>query len=299
LSPFNPGRSPACEIDVVRCSGCGLYRLDPRLDDDSLEEIQTRTLGDAEGEVGSFETGNVNRDYPELVARELTQTGFPARGGRLLDVGCGSGDLVAATARLLSATAAGLEMGEASVRRARRRFPEHDWVCGKIEPGVVAGTPYDAAMLVHVLEHLSDPVGDLGVIGDWLKPGGLLFIEVPNGEFYFSRFYSLLLESPKPLVAAVLRSRGRRVPFTSRGFYPFHLTLFGLRTLPALVRKAGFEVLHTRISTCRLEFWLGQNRRDRDWARWTINRIKLGLARAGLGDNLLLVARRPGSPPGA
>jgi hypothetical protein len=51
------------------------------------------------------------------------------------------------------------------------------------------------------------------------------------------------------------------------------------------------------MSTCRLEWWLKQNRRSRSWPRYAINRLKLGLARRGLGDNLFLVARRPHDRP--
>jgi SAM-dependent methyltransferase len=258
--------------------------------------MQKQTLGDAESEVGTFEAGNVNVDYPEVVAGELRRFAFPADHGEILDIGCASGDLLAAVAARLAAGATGLEMGEASVARARKRFPRHRWICGKIEPGMVRGDGFDAALLIHVLEHLPDPVYDLRTIRCWLKPGGLLIVEVPNGEFYFSRYYSLLLESPKPLVAALQRARGHRVRFTSRGFYPFHLTLFGPGTLPKLVAKAGFDVLETRVSTCRLEFWLKENRRDGKWPRWLINRLKLALARRGLGDNLLLVARRSPDP---
>jgi SAM-dependent methyltransferase len=34
--------------------------------------------------------------------------------------------------------------------------------------------------MLHVLEHLHDPLGALVKIRDWLVPGGRLYIEVPN-----------------------------------------------------------------------------------------------------------------------
>jgi 2-polyprenyl-3-methyl-5-hydroxy-6-metoxy-1,4-benzoquinol methylase len=39
---------------------------------------------------------------------------------------------------------------------------------------------FDAAFLLHTLEHLDDPVAILKRIGSWLSPKGLLFIAVPN-----------------------------------------------------------------------------------------------------------------------
>lgn len=41
---------------------------------------------------------------------------------------------------------------------------------------------FDAVFLIHALEHLDDPVGLLRRIGDWLSPGGRLFVAVPNAH---------------------------------------------------------------------------------------------------------------------
>ncbi len=293
LSPFNPGIARPCRIQVVRCTACGLMRLDPRPDDTALAAIQKHTLGDAADVVGSFEAGNTNPAYAVMLSRELLAAGFPVQGGRILDAGCGSGDLVSAVAGRLEAHATGLEMSEGAIARARERFPRHHWVCGVIEAGAVPEGAYDAVTLIHVLEHLPHPVDALRACLSWLKPGGVLVVEVPNAEFYFSAFYTLFLETPKPLLARLVRLRSRVVPFTSRGFYPYHLTLFGRRPLAAMAERAGFRILASKPSTCRLERWVWENRRGRRWLRLALNHIKLGLARTGLPDNLLLVAQRP------
>jgi 2-polyprenyl-3-methyl-5-hydroxy-6-metoxy-1,4-benzoquinol methylase len=39
---------------------------------------------------------------------------------------------------------------------------------------------FDAAFLLHTLEHLDEPVSVLRRIGTWLTPGGRLFVAVPN-----------------------------------------------------------------------------------------------------------------------
>jgi len=293
LSPFNPGDSPACRIDVVRCDRCGMLRLDPRPDDPILALLQQDRSGDPDGEAATLEAGNSNPDYPPMLALRLKEAGFPGAGGRLLDVGCGGGSLLASVADLLGAVATGLDVSGPALERARRRFPGHTWLHAAAEPGALPREAFDAITLIHVLEHTPAPMALLGTLASWLVPGGILIAEVPNGEFYFSRFYSAFLESPKPLFGAILRSRGRRVPFTPRGFYPYHLSLFGPGTLRAMAEKAGFEVLGVEISTCRLQRWLKENRRRREWARYSVNRFKAALARRGLGDNLLLVARRP------
>jgi 2-polyprenyl-3-methyl-5-hydroxy-6-metoxy-1,4-benzoquinol methylase len=288
ISPYNPHSSPACNIDVVRCDSCGTLRLDPRPDDEALLLIQESAH--------HLEAGNVNPGYPPMFADSLRQAGFPASRGRLLDVGCGGGDLLDAVAAETGARATGLDVSERAIARARSRFPEHDWVVGRIEERALPEKGgFDAAMIVRLLEHLPDPVGDLRTIRKWLLPGGLLLVDVPDGEYFFSRPYSILLESPKPILAWLLRLAGRRAPFTKRGFYPYHLTLFGEESLRKAVVKAGFEVLESGISTCRLEHMLGESRRRRAWLRWTVDRLKLAMARRGLGETLYLVARKPPS----
>ncbi len=293
LSPFNPGRSPACRIEIVRCNCCGMMRLDPRPDGPTLARLQRDGLGDSDHEAGPFEAGNSNPDYTPMLARRLWQAGFPETGGRLLDVGCGSGNLLAGISECLGAQGTGLDISKSAIERARSRFPEYKWVLAAAGPEAFPRDSFDAVTLVHALEHSPAPRTLLATIRSWLKPGGILAVEVPNGEFYFSGFYSIFMESPKPLIGAILRSRGRRVPFTRRGFYPYHLSLFGPGSLRAMAEKAGLEVLGVEISTCRLEWWIKEARRDRDWTRYSVNRIKAALARRGLGDNLLLTARRP------
>lgn len=295
-SPYNPGRSDPCDIQVVRCLRCGTIRLNPRPDDRSLKRLQENALGDAESEVGSFEAGNTNTYYPSMLSGTLRRCGFPEARGRLLDIGCGSGDLLAAVCEHLNASGTGLEMAEGSLGRARKRFPNLEWILGRATASHIPTSTFDAVTLIHVLEHFTEPLEALRTTFQRLKPGGLLVVEVPNGEFYLSRTYSVLFEAPKTIVAPFYRLRKQIVPFTARGFYPYHLTLFGPRTLGEMVKKAGFSIVQRGFATSRLEFWLEQNKQEGRWVRFFINKAKLGLARAGLGDNLFLVARRPLAP---
>ena len=106
--------------------------------------------------------------------RYLERAGL-ARGARVLDVGAGSGRLVAALAdRGYAAT--GIEPSGRSMARARaaalpvtqRDLFEH------------SDSALDAAVMWHVLEHIGDPAAALGAVRGWLKPKGLLLVGVPN-----------------------------------------------------------------------------------------------------------------------
>lgn len=73
--------------------------------------------------------------------------------GKVVELGCGTGDLTGQVSFVRKVT--GLDCHEASVREARRRFPEGDWLVGN----VVEYTPEECAVVVlcEVLEHLENP----------------------------------------------------------------------------------------------------------------------------------------------
>lgn len=77
------------------------------------------------------------------------------------------------------------------------------------------------AVMIHVLDHLLDPVGHLRRIRRCLVPGGLVGIVVHDERSLSARWL------------------GSRHPI----YCPYHPQLFNPRTLSATLRAAGFEVL--------------------------------------------------------
>lgn len=99
-------------------------------------------------------------------------------GARVLDVGASSGEFTYVMQRIGFA-ARGIEpnLGYADFARATYDVPVES---GTLEDAEVVPGSLDLVTLNHVLEHLADPWEALGRIGDWLAPGGLLFLEVPK-----------------------------------------------------------------------------------------------------------------------
>jgi SAM-dependent methyltransferase len=124
----------------------------------------------------------------------------PWRGqGRYLDVGCGSGGALG-VAQALGWQVTGVEVDEAAARKARRfsaRVHTGDLLAAPFEPG-----EFDCVTAFHVLEHVPDPVAAVRRMLEWLAPGGLLIVEVPNagglGARLFGRAWSGL-ELPRHL----------------------------------------------------------------------------------------------------
>ena len=98
--------------------------------------------------------------------------------GRMLDVGCGNGATIRAFGQVAPGwTKAGTEFDgkyRAEVESIPNTEPLH---IGSVEE--VPGT-FDVITMIHVLEHIVDPVDVLVTLRGKLTPGGLLLIEVPH-----------------------------------------------------------------------------------------------------------------------
>ena len=77
------------------------------------------------------------------------------------------------------------------------------------------------AFMVHVLDHLTDPLHQLKQLFRCLKPGGLISIVVHNEQSLLAKLF------------------GSRHPI----YCPYHPQLFNPKTLAAMLATAGFDVL--------------------------------------------------------
>jgi SAM-dependent methyltransferase len=98
--------------------------------------------------------------------------------GRMLDVGCGNGATIRAFGRVAPDwTKAGTEF-DAKYRAEVESIPNTE----PLHVGPVETVPgsFDGITMVHVLEHIVDPIEMLKTLRGKLAPGGLLLIEVPH-----------------------------------------------------------------------------------------------------------------------
>jgi SAM-dependent methyltransferase len=234
---------------LVRCRDCRSAYLDPRPTPETIElayrsyythgptsiaspvgrlrqglanDYRRARWGYVQGPVipGGRMIPRVTRSRAALVDREIRH--LPATpGGRLLDVGSGSGEFVAQMAAL-GWRAEGVEPDPAAVASAREAgLPVTQGTLSDLDPAEHADA-FDAVTLSHVIEHLHDPAEDLRRIRPLLRPGGLLWIATPNLE------------------ALGLRRFGRDWVNLDP---PRHLVLFTRASLERLLRDTGFEPL--------------------------------------------------------
>src|SRR5262245_16320608 len=92
-----------------------------------------------------------NRAYAEELRRLVCSLVMP--GCRVLEVGCGLGDLVAGVS---AATAIGLDISPRMIDIARERHPGLDLRVADVERDPLPEGPFDAIVLSDVIGHLDD-----------------------------------------------------------------------------------------------------------------------------------------------
>jgi SAM-dependent methyltransferase len=247
---------------VVQCE-CGLVFVTPQPD--------TAALIDAYDDRYYEGWRRQSRARTRLWLRRLAVVSGAVGGrGRLLDVGCATGDFLI-VARDAGWQVSGTEFSPAGTRAARSRGL--DVVTGELWDAGLPSGGFDVVTAWHVLEHARDPRRVLDECRRVLRPGGTLVLATPNVEERFVRLaYRLARGRPERL----FDPRDREV----------HLFHFSPRTLSALVESAGFGVRRVGFdhgaAIVGPKLWL--NRLAAGWFRATGVNWGLGLE---------LVAARP------
>jgi len=226
-------------LHIVRCRQCGLVYVNPRYQDQALQEIYTRVYYAHDGindGLDFFGYDNYLDDEENIkitFAKRLKTIERYASRGKLLDIGCATGFFLD-LARSRGWDVVGSEVSQFSVRYARERFGL-DVHLGTLEKLHFDAQSFDAITMWDVIEHVPDPMGELQEVRRVLRDGGLLSIITPD------------VGSP------VARLLGRRWEEFRR--VREHVYFFSRRTMTEVLRKVGFEVL--RIEHADKVFYLG------------------------------------------
>lgn len=158
-----------------------------------------------------------------------------------LDIGAGIGKA------MVSLSAAGFDVtGIEPSTPFRDKAIEHMGIASgriahtSIEAAEFPGDSFDFITFGAVLEHLYDPAGSIEKAMRWLRPGGVMQIEVPSSNHLVAKFINLYN-----------RLRGvNYVTHLSPMHSPFHLYEFDLATFAMHAQSHGYAVVKYTYEVC-------------------------------------------------
>jgi SAM-dependent methyltransferase len=217
------------EFDVAVCRECGSGRTLPIVPADELGSLYPDDYNayalPASPFLRTLATMLFRARYGLALRVGALRALRSVRRGRLLDVGSGRGDL-ALVLRDAGWDVTGLEPSGEACEEAEARGVRA--VQGTLTDGTEVGGPYDAVVFNHSLEHVVEPLEDLGAARALLRDGGLVVVSAPNfGSWQRRRFGSAWFHLDLPR---------HRSHFTRRG-------------LDLLLQRAGFGRIRTMTGT--------------------------------------------------
>ena len=272
----------ADRIGLMRCRKCCFVFVNPRPDHSLLDAFYSANTFAADA-IGDREQAS---QWAMLQLREVGRFVSPNHGARLLDYGCGEGQLLRA-ALAAGWKAVGYDLYRPAIAACQQRgLPVADNL------NDIGDERFDVIVLSHVLEHLAAPSHTLEYLKAKLAPDGLLCFEVPNAK-------SLRAILSYPAFTAWLGFDERYRAF------PIHLSYFTARTLLRLLEQHGFAAEQVTtvglgldgliIQRSEQEAAGAQNRAPS--VRGPVRRIAIDAFKRTffglrMGENLLVIARR-------
>lgn len=215
---------------LVKCKNCGLVYTNPMpindLDDARKVyddwDYHSKFISDLDGTL-RLARSEFKRQYKLLLNRKV----IPHK-GNLLDIGCGIGHILAA-AKEMGWCAFGLEIDEKcySVTKAA-------WDLD-IRPLFLKDAGFQKNYFHwirarYVLEHIPDPNEMLSEIYEYLAPGGIVMIDVPNQEGFASQ---------RRIRKGIKQGMGQIYGYLDP---PIHVIGYSPRTMKLLLERHKFEV---------------------------------------------------------
>jgi 2-polyprenyl-3-methyl-5-hydroxy-6-metoxy-1,4-benzoquinol methylase len=221
---FDPARDRSWRI--VRCHQCDLLYLNPRpVVAEASAYYASEEYDPFSGVKGDRSLWDrayaVSRWFTLRWKRRIIERVVP--GGRILAVGCGTGEFLHYMKR------AGWQVAGVEPDARAAEFARHTMGLPVEAAGVEAldrmHEPWDVVTFWHVLEHLPDPLVALRSACRLLAPDGIVVVALPNPHSLDARFYV-----------------HRWVAWDA----PRHLVHFTESTLSRAAEKAGLEIFECR-----------------------------------------------------
>lgn len=118
----------------------------------------------------------LERERAQAILSLLGRTGLTAP--RILDLGCGRGQLAAMLSAVGPTT--GIDLSEEAIASARKRWPDVQWLGGDLFAADLPRSFFDVVVSQEVIEHVEDQGRYVAIAAEALRPCGFLAITTPN-----------------------------------------------------------------------------------------------------------------------
>ena len=207
-------------FSLSHCPGCGFYFVDnPDTNYESIYDLDYYQGRGADPMIDYiWESEN-----PQTTVRNYEWQGIAAvaqhfvknlKGAKWLDYGCGTGGLLSYGARTYGAAMFGFEHGWAAERATQAGLSILSERALKED-----GLSFDIITAIEVLEHCFDPISELRLIRQLLKPGGLFFYTTGNSQPFQGDILNWSYFQPE-----------------------IHISLFQPKTMDYCLKTCGFKV---------------------------------------------------------
>ncbi len=249
-------RATVCR--VARCRGCGLGFFEDRFDDDEAARLYADYRSEDYYRLRHYWEPWYTRAFNAGLGGEAEMDGRREVYHRILD-------RHAPAAVVDTVLDYGGDRGQLMTGGPGREHYVFDISGVEPEPGVIpidgaaalGDRTFDLVLLCEVLEHVPDPVRTLADVTAHVRPGGLLYVTVPNREFppadiptgvWYTAWLRLVLRHRWTTLAVDFWSTGVRVKFgrvPPLGFVKLHehINFFAPAALDVLLRRAGLDLL--------------------------------------------------------
>jgi len=212
---------------------------------------------------------------------------------RMLDAGCGTGQMLKCLERL--GDAIGIDTSPLAIHYAKTRGVRH-LVQGSINAMPFPSATFDCVLALDVIEHVDDDLGILAQLHEVVKPGGHLIVTVPAFQMLWSEHDVINLHKRR------YRASGLRRLIEEAGFAIERVTYCNtMLTFPVFVTRKAKNLLrafkhYRNIEPDPLESDLTDYPRAINTALYWLLKGELQLMRHvnfPFGVSILAVARRP------